>query len=128
VSAEKLQIYKCDVCGIVAEVLEDGAGELVCCGRPMRRLAEDASGAARELHVPVATKVEGGLRVCLGDVPHPMDAKHFILWIELLKEGRSQRQFLRPGQKPEAFFALDAPEATVRALCSQHGLWTTRCV
>ena len=78
--------------------------------------------------MPVATKVEGGLRVCLGASPHPMEPKHSILWIELVEEGRSQRQFLRPGQKPEAFFALDVADATVRALCSRHGLWTAQCV
>ncbi len=127
-SSQRPQVYQCDVCGLVVEVLEGGAGEPVCCGRPMRRLVEDASTASPEEHVPVATKVEGGLRVRLGASPHPMEPKHYVQWIELIEEGRAQRQFLRPGQRPEAFFSLDAADATVRALCSKHGLWTAQCL
>jgi len=51
--AEKLQVYKCAVCGNVVEVLHAGAGELVCCGKPMNLMAENTTDAAREKHVPV---------------------------------------------------------------------------
>jgi superoxide reductase len=95
---KRLQVYKCEVCGIVAEVLDAGAGELVCCGEPMTLLEENIVDASREKHVPVVTKVEGGLRVAVGSVPHPMEAKHFIQWIEVLADGKAYRQFLQPGQ------------------------------
>jgi superoxide reductase len=124
-ATESLQVYKCDVCGIVAEVLDGGAGELVCCGQPMRRLAENAADASREKHLPVVTQVEGGFQVTVGSVAHPMEPKHFIMWIELLAGGKAYRQFLHPGEKPEAFFPMQASpgEVWARELCNLHGLW-----
>jgi superoxide reductase len=29
--------YKCEICGNVVKVVEDGGGELVCCGEPMQK-------------------------------------------------------------------------------------------
>jgi superoxide reductase len=122
-ATDRLQVYKCEVCGIVAEVLDGGAGELVCCGEPMTLLEENTVDASREKHVPVVTKVDGGLRVAVGSVPHPMEAKHFIQWIELLADGRAYRQFLSPGEKPEAFFPVQAQKVTAREMCNLHGMW-----
>jgi superoxide reductase len=122
-ATDRLQVYKCEICGIIAEVLEGGAGELVCCGEPMRLFEENAVDASREKHVPVVTKVELGFHVAVGGVPHPMEAKHFIMWIELLADGKAYRQFLAPGEKPEAFFPIQAESVTVRELCNLHGMW-----
>ena len=122
-ATDRVQVYKCEICGIVAEVLDAGAGELVCCGEPMTLLEENVVDASREKHVPVVTKVEGGVRVAVGSVPHPMEAKHFIQWIEVLADGRAYRQFLSPGQKPEAFFPIQAEKVTARELCNLHGMW-----
>ena len=61
--AEKLEIYKCEACGNIVEVIHGGGGELVCCGEPMKRLVENTVDAAREKHVPVIEKVEGGVKV-----------------------------------------------------------------
>ena len=122
-ATDRLQVYKCQICGIVAEALDGGAGELICCGEPMVLLEENTVDASREKHVPVVTKVDLGLKVAVGAVPHPMEAKHFIQWIEVLADGRAYRQFLSPGQKPEAFFPLQAEEVTVRELCNLHGMW-----
>jgi superoxide reductase len=122
-ATDRLQVYKCEICGIVAEVLDGGAGELVCCGEPMRLMEENTVDASREKHVPVVTKVEGGFRVAVGSVPHPMEAKHFIQWIELLADGRTYRQFLHPGEKPEAFFPLQAEKVAAREFCNLHGMW-----
>ena len=120
---ERLQVYKCELCGNIVEVLHGGGGELVCCGQPMKLLAENTVDASREKHVPVVEKIPGGLRVKVGAVPHPMEAKHFIEWIEVIADGKAYRQFLNPGQAPEAVFRVDGKQISVREYCNVHGLW-----
>ena len=121
--AERLEIYKCEACGNLVEVLEGGEGELVCCGEPMKLLTENTVDAAKEKHVPVIETADGGVKVKVGDVPHPMEEKHYIQWIEVITDGRSYRQYLEPGSAPEAFFAIQAGELTAREYCNLHGLW-----
>jgi superoxide reductase len=120
---ERLQVYKCDVCGNIVEVLHDGAGELVCCGAPMKNFVENTVDAAKEKHVPVVEKIAGGFKVKVGSVPHPMEEKHYIEWIELIADGKAYREFLQPGQAPEATFAVQAEKVTVREYCNLHGMW-----
>jgi superoxide reductase len=121
--AERLQVYKCEVCGNIIEVLHGGEGELVCCGQAMKLMQEGVVDAAKEKHVPVVEKVEGGYKVKVGSVAHPMEEKHYIEWIELIADGQVYRQFLNPGQQPEAFFKTDAGQVTAREYCNLHGLW-----
>ncbi len=121
--AEKLQVYKCEACGNIVEVLHGGAGELVCCGQPMKLMAENSVDAAKEKHVPVPEKVSGGVKVKVGSVPHPMEEKHYIEWIEIIADGKAYRQFLNPGEAPEASFSIEADNITVREYCNLHGHW-----
>ena len=121
--AKKLEVYKCELCGNIVEVLHAGAGQLVCCGQPMRLMSENTVDAAREKHVPVIEKADGGYLVKVGSVPHPMEEKHYIEWIELLADGKVYRQFLAPGQATEAFFPVLADQVTAREYCNLHGLW-----
>jgi superoxide reductase len=121
--AERLEVYKCEACGNIVEVLHGGAGELVCCGQPMVLMAENTVDAAKEKHVPVVEKVAGGFKVKVGDVPHPMEEKHYIEWVEVIADGRAYRQFLSPGQAPEATFMIDADQVTAREYCNLHGHW-----
>lgn len=121
--AKKSEVYKCDLCGNIVEVLHGGVGELVCCGQPMTLLRENTVDAAKEKHVPVIEKVQGGYRVKVGAVPHPMEEKHYIEWIELIAGEKAYRQFLKPGQAPEAFFAVEADQVSAREYCNLHGLW-----
>lgn len=121
--AEKLEVYRCELCGNIVEVLHGGVGKLVCCGQPMNLLKENTVDASREKHVPVIEKVEGGYLVKVGSVAHPMEEKHYIEWIELLAGDKAYRQFLNPGDAPEAFFALDATEVMAREYCNLHGHW-----
>jgi superoxide reductase len=121
--ATKLEIYKCAACGNIVEVLHGGAGELVCCGEPMKLLKENTTDAAKEKHVPVIEKIDGGYKVKVGSVPHPMEAKHYIEWIELLADGKAYRQFLDPGMPPEATFLIKASTVSAREHCNLHGLW-----
>lgn len=121
--AEKLGIYKCEICGNIVEVLHEGKGELVCCGQPMKQFKENTVDAAKEKHVPVIEKAEGGFKVKVGSVPHPMEEKHYIEWIEVIADGKTYRQFMKPGDAPEAFFMIDAVSITAREYCNVHGLW-----
>jgi superoxide reductase len=121
--AKRLEIYKCMACGNIVEVLHGGDGELVCCGQPMKNLAENTEDAAQEKHVPVVEKVDGGYKVTVGSVAHPMEEKHYIEWIELVADGKAYRQFLEPGGLPEAVFNVEAASVSARELCNLHGLW-----
>jgi len=121
--AKKLEIYKCNVCGNIVEVLHGGDGELVCCGQPMENLAEKTADQGKEKHVPVIEKIDGGYKVKVGSVAHPMEEKHYIEWIELLADGKAYRQFLKPGAAPEAVFNVKADSVSAREFCNVHGLW-----
>ena len=121
--AEKLQIYKCITCGNIVEVLHGGAGELVCCCEPMKNLVAKTADEGKEKHVPVVEKVDSGIKVKVGSVPHPMEEKHYIEWIEIISGSRAYRQFLNPGQVPEAEFAGEAGAVTALEHCNIHGLW-----
>ncbi|NOY08348.1 MAG: desulfoferrodoxin [Spirochaetes bacterium] len=120
---ETLQIYKCEICGNIVEVLHAGRGELVCCGQPMKLYKENKTDAAREKHVPVISKEENGYRITIGSVLHPMEDKHYIEWIELIADGTVHRKSLKPGDKPEVFFNVTGSSVRARAYCNIHGLW-----
>ena len=121
--AERLEIYKCEVCGNIVEVLHGGAGELVCCGQPMTLFKENTTDAAKEKHVPVVEKSGDTVTVKVGSVAHPMEEKHYIEWVEIIADGEVYRQFLSPGEAPEASFKIDAGKVTAREYCTLHGLW-----
>jgi superoxide reductase len=123
---EKLQIYKCEICGNIVEVLHGGDGELVCCGQPMKNLAAKTADVGKEKHVPVIEKIAGGIKVKVGSVPHPMEEKHYIEWIEVIADGKAYRQFLKPGEAPEAIFKIEAKTIMAREYCNIHGLWEGR--
>ena len=121
--AKRLEVYKCDLCGNIVEVLHGGQGTLVCCGQDMILQVENTVDAAKEKHVPVIEKIDGGYKVSVGSVAHPMEEKHYIEWIELIDGDIAYRQFLNPGDAPEAVFMVDAAEVTAREFCNLHGLW-----
>jgi superoxide reductase len=120
---ERLQVYKCEICGNIVEVLHEGKGELVCCGQPMNLLTANTVDAAKEKHVPVIEKTATGVTVKVGSDPHPMEEKHYIEWIEIIADGKAYRQFLKPGDKPEATFTIQAEKIEAREHCNIHGLW-----
>ena len=120
---ERFQVYKCEVCGNIVEMLHPGAGKLVCCGQSMKLFVENTTDAVREKHVPVLEKTETGVKVKVGSVAHPMEDKHYIEWIEILTGDRVYRKFLRPGDAPEAAFEIELYRVTARAYCNLHGLW-----
>lgn len=117
------QVYKCNVCGNIVQVNFAGGGQLVCCGQPMQLLKENTVDASLEKHVPVIEKTANGFRVKVGSVAHPMEKAHYIQWIELIADGKSYKEFLKPGMKPEAEFCVKASKITAREYCNLHGLW-----
>ncbi len=119
----KLEVYRCNVCGNIVEVLHEGQGELVCCGQPMELLQEKERDEGLEKHVPVIEKTESGVKVRVGSVPHPMEASHFIEWIEIVADGKACRKFLKPGDAPDAEFEVKAEKIEAREYCNVHGLW-----
>jgi superoxide reductase len=121
--AELKRIYRCNVCGNIVEVLHAGIGELVCCGEPMELLQEKTADVGLEKHVPVIEKTAMGIKVKVGDVPHPMEEKHYIEWIGAITDAGSYRKFLKPGDKPEAEFEIKADKVTAREYCNVHSLW-----
>ena len=117
------QIYRCNVCGNIVEVLHDGQGQLVCCGQPMELLIEKTEDVGLEKHVPVIEKTETGYKVKVGSVLHPMEQKHYIEWIALIADRELFRKFLKPGEKPEAEFKIKAENVWAREYCNIHSLW-----
>ena len=120
---KQLEVYKCELCGNIVEVMHGGDGALVCCGAPMKLMVEGTTDAAKEKHVPVLEKTANGYKVKVGAVPHPMEEKHWIEWVELVADGVSYTRFLKPGMAPEASFCIDAKDAYAREYCNLHGHW-----
>ncbi|MEE4246315.1 MAG: desulfoferrodoxin [Kangiellaceae bacterium] len=120
---KKSEVYKCEICGNLIEVLHGSKSAIMCCGSAMSLLTENTVDAAKEKHVPAVERIENGVKVSVGQVAHPMEEKHYIEWIEIIDGEKLSRQFLNPHQKPEAIFVTDASDITVRAYCNLHGLW-----
>jgi superoxide reductase len=118
-----MQVYKCEVCGNIVDVLHGAKGQLVCCDQPMQLVTENTVDASKEKHVPVVEKIDGGFTVKVGSVAHPMEEKHYIEWIEIIADGKICRKWLNPGEAPEATFITDAKDVTVREYCNIHGMW-----
>ncbi len=121
-----LQIYKCNVCGNIVELLHTGIGTLVCCGQPMELKEDKREEEGNEKHLPVVESVKDGIKVSVGSVPHPMEDKHHIEWVEVItkKNRKTYRELLNPGDEPEAVFPMDQDDVLfVREYCNIHGLW-----
>jgi len=119
-----MEIYKCEICGNIVEMVHGGAGELVCCGQPMKKMTENTVDAAVEKHVPVVEEIADGIKVKVGAVAHPMMEKHYIEWIEVQNGAWVNRKHLTPDDKPEAeFYVKMNDKLEVREYCNIHGLW-----
>ena len=124
--ATRKQIYKCEVCGNIVEVVHGGDGTLVCCGENMKFFQEKTADEGKEKHVPVIEAANGGVKVKVGSNPHPMEEKHFIEWIEIIDTDKTYRHYLNPGQLPETVFETGNKGVTAREYCNIHGLWTSK--
>lgn len=118
------EFYKCSICGNIVEMVQKGGGELLCCGKPMKKLISNTEEAATEKHIPVAQKKGNMLNIKVGSVAHPMAKEHYIQWIYLLGNNRSWHVDLKPEDQPEANFAIgDEKIIAAYAYCNLHGLW-----
>ena len=120
------EVYQCEVCGNMTTVVHASGGTMVCCGKPMTLLQEKTNDQGKEKHVPVVEKSAKGIMVKVGSVPHPMEEKHYIEWIEVRSGNNMFVRRLLPGEKPEAEFCVTDTDVKVRAYCNVHGLWTNR--
>lgn len=122
--AKVKEIYKCELCGNMVEVIHGGAGTLICCGESMKLMSEKTADAATEKHVPVIEAIDGGYKVTVGSVAHPMAEDHYIEWIEIQFDDKVGRKYLKPGDEPVAFFkGIEAKSVVAREYCNKHGLW-----
>ena len=124
--AKKLEVYKCEICGNIVEVLHQGKGALVCCGQEMKLMKGQTADQTTEKHVPVMEKVPSGIKAVAGSTLHPMEEKHYIEWIEVVTEKGASRKFLKPGDKPESLFKDVEGLEKIREYCSVHGLWENK--
>ena len=117
------EIYKCEMCGNIVALVHSGPGELVCCGTPMILMEEKTAEMKLEKHVPVIERDGDLIKIYVGSTLHPMEENHHIEWIELIAGDKAYRQFLNPGDTPEAIFMIEADQVTAREYCNLHGLW-----
>ncbi|MDD3535809.1 MAG: desulfoferrodoxin [Candidatus Cloacimonetes bacterium] len=118
------EVWHCQICGNTVEAVFGGKGELVCCGQPMNLLAENTVDAAYEKHIPVVNDMGDHIKVEVGSVPHPMEEKHYIAFIEVITEKKVCRHELKPGDAPVAVFPVKMSDViSVREYCNLHGLW-----
>ncbi len=120
---KRLEVYKCEICGNIVEVINGQFGDLVCCGQNMKLMKEGITDAASEKHVPVIKTTPDGVKVTVGNVEHPMLEEHYIEWIEVIADNKVYRKYLDPSEKPEATFCIKADNVTAREYCNLHGLW-----
>ena len=122
-----LDTYKCGMCGKIVQVEFNGVGTLSCCGEPMEHLVPKTEDSSIEKHVPFITFSDGGVHIKVGkETAHPMTPEHYIRYIEIIADGTVMREYLEPGDEPEAFFETDAKEVMATELCNIHGVWTSQ--
>lgn len=117
------EIYKCEGCETIVELVHTGKGRLDCCEKPMMLMTPNTQDASLEKHVPVVEQIPDGVRVKIGSAAHPMVEEHYIEWIEILADDKVYRKYLKPGDAPEAEFCIKADNIVARELCNIHGLW-----
>ncbi len=117
------EVYRCQICGNIVEVLTVGGGQLVCCNQAMTLLTANTTDASQEKHVPVIKKTSDGYQVIIGDVEHPMTQEHYIEWIALHTPAGIYRQYLKPNDQPMAEFCYSGNAIKASCYCNLHSLW-----
>ena len=124
---KKLELYKCNICGNIVEVVIEGAGELVCCGQPMKKMQEQTTQdeTLQEKHVPILKTLDDGVEIRVGSIPHPMMEEHYIQFIEAYSEDKKyvKRKYLSPNEEPVLKLKCNCSDTIARELCNIHGLW-----
>ena len=121
----EMKFYRCAHCGQIVAIVKGTGVPIICCGEAMKEIKPGTVDASLEKHVPVYEVADGKVKVTIGSVEHPMLDEHYIEWIALETKMGNQRKALKPGDKPEACFAIcDNDEVVaVYEYCNLHGLW-----
>lgn len=122
-----MRIFKCKKCGNIVLLLKEGTCIPNCCGEEMTELKANTEDAAVEKHVPVV-KVDGNnIEVICGEVPHPMEEKHYIEFMAIETTKGVQVKYLKPGEEAKATFSLKEEDLiSAYAYCNLHGLWKNK--
>lgn len=127
---KKLELYKCEICGNIVEIVLAGEGELVCCGQPMNLLEEQSmqDEMLQEKHVPVIKMEEDNIAIRVGSIQHPMTEEHYIQFIEAYSKDKRyvKRKYLFPNEEPVLKLKCNCKDTIARELCNIHGLWVTK--
>ena len=121
---ENVRFLKCDECGNVIGLIHGEAENIKCCEKQMKLLHANTTDAATEKHVPVYEIDGNEIIVRIGEVEHPMEEEHYIMWIAQVSEDRTTRVRLHPNQSTETRFPY-IPGSTIYEYCNKHGLWAT---
>lgn len=119
---ENVNFYRCHICGNVIELIEGDINHMMCCGQKMELMVANTQDAAVEKHVPVYEKVEDEIVVKVGEVDHPMEKDHYIMWVAQVNDNQVSRVTLYPEQGISVRFKY-IPNSTIYAYCNKHGLW-----
>ena len=122
---QNTRFYVCPICGNVIGLIDGDINHINCCGKPMELLEANTVDASHEKHVPVYERVEDEIAVKVGEVEHPMEKEHFIMWIAQVTDNKTTRIRLYPEQGTTVRFKY-IPGATLYAYCNNHGLWATK--
>ncbi len=119
---KELKVYKCTVCGTTVEVLNGNGSSLTCCGEKMVEVIANTADAAAEKHVPFIEKFGDDIVVRVGEISHPMESDHYIMWVAMVCEWSVTKVSLKPSDNPEVRFKY-VPGSVIYAYCNKHGLW-----
>ncbi len=124
---KNIKFYICEVCGNLVELVEEGGGTLVCCGKEMTYIEPNTKEAAFEKHIPVVTVDKNKVNIKVGEIEHPMTKEHYIKWIYIKTNSGIRRYELSYDMKPEITVELeDTKNMEVYAYCNLHGLWKNK--
>lgn len=121
---EDIKFYTCLECGNIVEIIEKNSDNLTCCGKQLQKMSVNSIDASIEKHVPVYEKVEDEIVVRVGEIEHPMQKDHYIMWIAQVSENRITKVTLYPEQGTDTRFKY-IPNSKLYAYCNKHGLWTS---
>ena len=123
---ERLELYKCEVCGNTVQVILEGFGQLTCCGQPMLKMLPKTNDENfAEKHVPVFNEREAGLEIKVGSIPHPMENEHYIMFMEAISKDKNRMllQYLYPNDEPKTVIRDIQEVENALEVCNIHGLW-----
>lgn len=119
---EKLKVYKCPICDNIIELIEGDIKHIICCGQKMEEMKVNTSDGPVEKHVPISEQIDNEIIVKVGEITHPMEEDHYIMWVAEVTKNKTIRVKLKPQDNPEVKFPY-IKGATLYAYCNKHGLW-----